>query len=436
MIVPKPQHLTSGMIYVGTFLIAVLSFFTTLNGLAILVSWPLAIIGSLGIQTALLGIAWNIMRVRGNRLTYVIVFLVAATFSIFFSYANFNFMLKANTRGQKVRSDYADAARPVIRRYGTEARQALAKGNYQRERVGQLIKLEEEKGWATIVDEGSQDAFVQSIIDGARRTVDSWKRSQGSDYRQGAGRGIISNYLDSWNGQVDQNLRRIESYIMFVDSTALVITGSMPVADQYELVNQVTMRLPAAEMTMMASAPPGNLPEPPSPASYVETPMNQQEALMLVIGDLYEMDKLTFFSLMFAIGVDLIVIVMALAGGGTREETDYLFARVQKDSHRRTKTVDLDDPRALSDSLGANIERLQIAGRYGLELSRLIKNFERRKAAIHLVRGPESPEELLAEPTDLISRAGKWSRVDRGQTSVAGGNGKHQFRRSSGIFTN
>ncbi len=413
MTFPKSNHVTTGMIYFGTFLVSVLSFFTTFNGMLILVSWPLALLGSLGIQTALLGIAWNLMRIKGNRATYVIVFSIAASFSIFFSYANFNFNLKANTRGQKVRAAYAEVARPVVREYGSKAKEAVFKANYQRERVGQLEKLEEEKGWATIVDEGSQDAFVQAVIDGARRTVDSWKRTQGSDYRQGAGRGIISKYLQSWDEQLGKNLTTINSYIAFVDSAGLVITGAMPVPEQYELVNQIASRFPVGEIAQATSATPTGMPEPPNPASYIEKPMNSQEALMLVIGDLSEMDHLTFFSLMFAIAVDLIVIVMAFAGSRVSEDVDYLFNRVQKDSFKRTKKMQLDDPRELSKSLDLNLERMRIASRYGLALSKALKDFERNKQAIRLVKGPEeiSANNYTGE-NPLFTQIGKWVKVD------------------------
>ena len=52
------------MIYFGTFLVSVLSFFTTYPGLTISLDRWLALIGSLGLQTAMLVIAWNLMRIR------------------------------------------------------------------------------------------------------------------------------------------------------------------------------------------------------------------------------------------------------------------------------------------------------------------------------------------------------------------------------------
>jgi hypothetical protein len=345
------------------------------------------------------------------------VFMVAASFSIFFSYANFNFNLKANTRGHKVRTQYAESARPVMRQYGSTAREAIFKGNYQLERVKQLVSLEETKGWATVVDEGSQDPFVQSVIDGARRTVESWQKNEGTSYHQGAGAGIIVNYLNTWHDQLASNIATIQTYVNFVDSSTSALSGTLAVESQYELANKVAQQMPVGEISRITGAAPKGLPEPPSIAQYIETPMNAQESLMLVIGDLQDMDKLTFFSLMFAIAVDLIVIIMAFAGSRSVDEVDHLFLRVQADSFKRAKKVQLNDLYELSKSLDQNLERLQISSRYGLALDKAVRDFERQKKIIKLTRGSESISEAELQNLDrepIIAATDQWNSLRRG----------------------
>ena len=117
---------------------------------------------------------------------------------------------------------------------------------------------------------------------------------------------------------------------------------------------------------------------------------------------------------MFAIAVDLIVIIMAFAGSRSVDEVDQLFIRVQKDSFRRTRNVQLDDPYELSKSLDKNLERLQIASRYGLALDKAVRDFEHQKKVIHLRRGgeeapSEAPTTYAAD--DLLARADKWTPV-------------------------
>jgi hypothetical protein len=241
------------MIYIGTLLISVVSFFTTYLGLTIIVTDWLALLGSLGLQLAMLGIAWNIMHIKGSRFPYVVVFAVAACFSIFFSYANFNSNLKASTRALRARADHAAASRPVMRQYAARAKEALFRGGYQVGRIGDLLEMEAREGWATRIDEGSRDEYVQEVIEGARRTVASWREHQGTDYRQGSGEGIIVGYLESWLDNTRQNLDVVAAYARSADSIALVFAADMPVSEQQALVNRAVVDFPAAEVAMIIS---------------------------------------------------------------------------------------------------------------------------------------------------------------------------------------
>ncbi len=384
---------TTIMIYAGTLLISILSFFTTFYGLAILINKTLAFIGSLGLQTALLGIAWNLIRIKENRLSYTVVFLIAATFSIFFSYVNFNSNLKANTRPQKIRGQYLADARPVLNKYNTLAKEAAFKGSYQVSRIEKLLQMEEERGWATIIDEGSKDEFIQSVIDGARRMVASWKENQGNDYRQGAGRGIIVDYITGWREQIDKNLYEVNKYIARVDSIAVSLSREMPVAMQFEQVNWAAVHFPFNAVTMITAAEAPVLPQPPYTSDYVEYPSNRQEAFMLVINDLLVMDRLTLFSLVFAFVIDFMVIVMALAGSFVFDDVDYIFSKVEKNAARMARKLSVDNNRLKTEALDVDLERLRRAGKYGLDISKILCEFEEAKKRIKLMRGEEKAED-------------------------------------------
>lgn len=203
--------------------------------------------------------------------------------------------------------------------------------------------MEKDNGWATVVDEGSNDPFIQSVIEGARRTVKSWRRNQGTDYHQGSGKGIITNYLTSWTDQVEHNLTALSKYVKTVDSLSLRLGSEMPVNEQYDLVNLGVVSFPLAEHKMMTGVQ-ASLSEPPFTTNFIEAPANKQQAMNLVISDLYPMDQLTFFSLFFAIVIDLIVIVMALCSSHAVDAVEYIFSRVERDAARRLRKIPLDDP--------------------------------------------------------------------------------------------
>ncbi len=390
MILSRFSKLTTAMIYAGTLCLSVLSFFTTYYGLTILLDERLAFVGSLGLQIALLGLAWNLMKIRVGRSIYFAVFMVAAMFSIFFSYANFDSSLKSYTRSAQMRSSYIDTARPVLTAYAETARQAQLRGRYQVDRLTKLVELEEEKGWATVVDEGSRDPYVQSVLEGARRTVASWNKIEGTDYRQGGGRGIILNYLQSHLVQVQNNLDRIDGYGRYLDSLQLAFGTDQPIDDQYALVNHAWVAFPTSEIEILTSETPSVVP-PPNPAEFVESPRSRQQAFQLVITDLMNPDPLALFSLLLAFAIDFIVIIMAFAGSMRMEDVDTLFDRVKQDASHRIRSLRLDDPSEVSQALRSNLDRFRIAGDYDLDMQRFFGEHRnaRSRSAITLKRGEE-----------------------------------------------
>ncbi len=371
-------RIASMMIYLGTFLVSVLSFFTTYMGLAIFLDRWLALLGSLGLQTAMLGIAWSLMRIRRNRMTFVTVFSLVAMFSIFFSYVNFNTRLKGELRTQEARAEYADAARPVLRSYALQAKEAVSHGEYQVQRLSALLEMEKANGWATVIDEGSNDPFLQSVINGARRTVESWRANSGSTYRQGSGEGVITDYLKNWRVQIDGNLSAVETYVASIDSISLLLGSEMPVADQYNMVNYVAVHFPHTEYKMILAGS-LDLAEPPFASDYVERPVNGQQALSLVIGDLFELDRLTAFSLIFATVIDFMEIVMALCGSRATGGLDGLMDKPKVEAEPVAEEARPEDPIAVAESIKQNIEWLRRESRHNRDLERVLSEFTPRE---------------------------------------------------------
>jgi len=371
MISNRLSSITSFMIYLGTFFLSILSFFTTYNGMTILLDRQLAFIGSLGLQIVLLGIAWSLMRMRNNKLTYISAFSIAAAFSIFFSFVNFDTGLQEKTRTIKSRGQYSQVLREALADYSQIAKQASMKGRYQVSRLEKLLELERENGWATIVDEGSQDNYIQSIIDGARTTVSSWEKRQGENYRQGKGKGIITNYLETNLTQLDENLVIIDRYVESVDSLAMALNGSRTIDDQVEIANRAWVGFPLNEVEVLIASS-IEVPMPPNQANYIEKSMNRQQAFMLVLNDLLEMNKLALFALLLAIAIDLIIIIMAFAGSLMVGDVEHIFDKIKSETSRKLSEISLDDPNALNETLRSNIEKYRRASKYELDVSRLI----------------------------------------------------------------
>ena len=419
MFTSKLTKLTMIMIYAGTAMLSVLSFFTSFYGMEILLDTPLALVGSLGLQIALLGVAWSLIKNKESRAAYLTVFAVAATFSVFFSYANFDSSLKAPTRSANARGAYTGEARPALDAYSSLAKNAALHGHYQLERLNRLVIMEQEKGWATVSDEGMQDGYVQSVIDGARRTIGSWEDLHGAEYSQGAGYGIITDFLESGLNQAQTAVGRIEDYVAATDSAMLSLSTGLPVEDQYRLVNHAWVTFPISEIETLGGDLPA-LPLPPEMAEFVEQPTSRQEAFMLVIDDLFEMDYLAAFSLALALAIDLIVVLIALAGSHFLEGSDYVFDRVKRHSAQKIREVSLDDSETFAAALSNNIASYRQAITYRLDLAHVLADYEvaRKKAAVTLRRGPEERSEpWTAFPKSIRAKLAGWIGGDRQSNS-------------------
>ena len=377
------KSFTRPLIYVGILLISILSFFTTLQGMLIMLNPWLAVVGALGLQLAMLGIAWNLMQVRHNKLSYVLVFSTAAFFSMFFSYANFNSQLKGNTRALDARAAYATAARPMIEERLEPARKASLSGHYQIQRISDLQRMEREKGWSTYIDEGSNDPLVQEVIDGARKTAASWQTHQGFAYRQGQGQGIICDYLQSQLEYATATVGTVDAYIASLEEISRGLHNGVPVKEQYDLVVKTAMTFPIAEVNRILGQTPHLSTAPPSPAFFPETAVNSQHALTLVIGDLREMDGLTFFAVLLAVAIDAIVILMALAGSRAADGFDLPFVLMEKVVDRRTRKLNCDDINAVGRVFAGNLQRYRKVNEYSRGLTRAMLEYKRIKEDYH-----------------------------------------------------
>jgi hypothetical protein len=146
----------------------------------------------------------------------------------------------------------------------------------------------------------------------------------------------------------------------------------------------------------------------PLTAEFVETATSGQQALRLVIEDLWPMDRLTMFAVAFALVIDLIVIAMALCGSFAGNELDDMFARVERDTVRRLKRMSLDDPRQFSEGLRDNIDTLRQAAAYARDLGDVLREFQTTRSRVTMRRGAEMVgAESRLEPETVFDRMPK-----------------------------
>ena len=127
-----------------------------------------------------------------------------------------------------------------------------------------------------------------------------------------------------------------------------------------------------------------DVPMPPDRTNYVEKSINPQQAFMMVLNDLMEMNKLALFALLLAVAIDMIIIIMAFAGSLIVGDVEHIFDKIKKETNRKLDEISLDDSVALDETLKSNIEKYRKASEYGLDVSRLIWEYKNAKKATQI----------------------------------------------------
>jgi len=101
-------------LFVASCLLSIVSWYTTQQGMALYLSTWFSLLASLGVQTALVFVAWLIGFTKSKRALLIAVYLLTATVSIAFSYASLFTWFSSRERpmqvGRKLYDKLSDAS--------------------------------------------------------------------------------------------------------------------------------------------------------------------------------------------------------------------------------------------------------------------------------------------------------------------------------------
>ena len=113
-------------LFVSSCLLSLVSWYTTQQGMALYLSPWFAFVASLGVQSALVLVAWLVGVSEGRRGLLVAVYVVTAVISIFFSYASLHTWFAARERPAEVERRLYDALTAAATRGEAELTAAVA----------------------------------------------------------------------------------------------------------------------------------------------------------------------------------------------------------------------------------------------------------------------------------------------------------------------
>lgn len=302
-------------LFVASCLLSVVSWYTTFEGMHLYLSVWFSILASLGIQTALVLVAWLIgfsthLGHAGRRPMLIGVYIVTAIVSIAFSYTSLYTWFSARERPATIERKLYDA----LDDSAGQTRKLLtsAIGEQQKHVLALQEMTQAERTHGLISRAEDADPYLASI----RAAVAREAQTYAVNYREGAGAGVRYSAFDRYTklaqeslGQMQRSQAELASFV----STTKPLDSTQ---QQLEAYRQVYANVPWREMEQTLHS--GQLAKPPLPAysDFVDRTVSGQEDLLVAFEELFTAPTSRHvFALMLAAFIDLVVFLLAFATG-------------------------------------------------------------------------------------------------------------------------
>src|SRR5579863_10215501 len=192
-------------LFVSTCLLSIVSWYTTEQGMALYLSTWFAVLASLGVQGALVLVAWLIGLNKSKRALLGLVYAITATVSIAFSYVSLYTWFSARERPAAVERKLYDELNNSLGR--TQQLVAAASAEAQKH----VLALEEmgaaEKSVGFISRAEDADPYLRAVRDAVAREAETYSRA----YNEGSGTGLRYTAFERYAKLARQSAERLKT---------------------------------------------------------------------------------------------------------------------------------------------------------------------------------------------------------------------------------
>jgi hypothetical protein len=297
-------------LFVSSCLLSIVSWYTTQQGMTLYLSSWFALLASLGIQSALVLVAWMIGFTKSKRALLISVYAVTAAISIFFSYTSLYTWFTARERPAIVERKLYDA----LNTSAGQAQELLAAGIGEGQK--HVLALEEmtqaEKAHGYISQAQDTDPYLAKIRDSVAREAQTYN----TGYKEGAGGGLRYTAFDRYAKLAQQSVQRMQQSQQSLSDFRKNLRPLDSTENQLRSYRQVFDSIPWQEVKESAHLSRFELPAIPSYADYVDRSASGQEDLLLAFTDLFQAPTSRhLFAFALAAFIDIVVFLLAYASG-------------------------------------------------------------------------------------------------------------------------
>jgi hypothetical protein len=296
-------------LFVSSCLLSVVSWYTTQQGMALYLSPWFSFLASLGVQSALVLVAWLVGITESRRGLLVAVYLVTGSVSVAFSYASLHTWFAARERPAQIERRLYDALGAAAAEAQERLTAAIGEGERHVTALAEMTAAEKAHGHISRATDA--DPWLARVREAVAREAETYAIA----YPEGSGPGVRYTAFDRHTVLARQTVERLKEAAQALAAFRAGAKPLDPTEQQLRSFRQAFDGIPWTEVrdTLHAEV---RVPAVPAYADFVDRSVSGQEDLLIAFRELLTAPTsrhLLAFTL--AAFIDLIIFLLAYASG-------------------------------------------------------------------------------------------------------------------------
>ncbi|MFN3323330.1 MAG: hypothetical protein ACK5AZ_07535 [Bryobacteraceae bacterium] len=297
-------------LFAASCVLSVVSYYTTQQGMALYLSTWFAVLASLGVQSALVLVAWLIGIGRSRKPLLVSVYAVTAVVSIAFSYVSLYTWFTARERPAIVQRKLYDELTAATARTEQILTAAIAEGQRHILALEEMTNAERSHGYISRATDS--DPYLAKLREAAAREALTYQGLVGEGSGEGPRYAAFHRYTEFARqslARIEEARKRLAEYRAGIQP---LHTSEKQLQDFHAAINPI----PWTEVEETLHGEPIQRPVAPAYADFIDHSASGQEDLLLAFQELFTAPNSRHgFSLALAAFIDIVIFLVAYAAG-------------------------------------------------------------------------------------------------------------------------
>jgi hypothetical protein len=298
------------VLFVASCLLSIVSWYTTQQGMALYLAPWFAVLASLGVQTALVLVAWLVGISKAKRALLIAVYAITAIVSISFSYACLYTWFSARERPAVIQRRLYDSLGAAAGKSQELLADAVSEGQKHVLALDEMATAEKNHGFISRAQDS--DPYLAKVREAVAREA----RTYSASYPEGMGQGLRYTAFDRYAKLARQSLERLQAAQTSLVDFRKNLKPLEPTENQLRSFTQVFNAVPWQEVQETLHSATFTLPAVPPYSDFVDRSASGQEDLLIAFQELVSAPGgRHIFAFALAAFIDLIVFLLAYSSG-------------------------------------------------------------------------------------------------------------------------